>query len=113
MMIGAYAGRPLGPAAENPSASSYSEALTEEQISMLDRRFDEFRAADYRRQEQIVEDLLRNFESTWARDFEFNEKFVAAVRFPFSRRAWSHTFLAYSPVAVRKNKASGKERPSS
>ena len=112
-MISAYASRPLGPVAENASASSYNEALTDEQISMLDGRFDEFKAAGYRRQEQIVEDILGSFESTWARDFEFNEKFVAAVRVPFSRRAWSHTFLAYSPVHVRKKKASGKERPSS
>ena len=87
MMISAYDSRPLGPVAENASASSYNEALTDEQISMLDGRFDEFKAAGYRRQEQIVEDILGSFESTWARDFEFNEKFVAAVRVPFSRRA--------------------------
>jgi len=65
MMLGMYANRQLGPAAENTRASSLGEALTDKQISMLDERFDEFRAADYRRREQIVKDILRSFESTW------------------------------------------------
>ena len=65
MMLGMYANHQLGPTAENARASSSGEALTDEQISMLDERFDEFRAADYRRREQIVKDILGSFESTW------------------------------------------------
>ena len=112
-MLGMYASRPLGPAAENASASSSDEALTDEQISMLDEHFDEFRAAGYRRREQIVKNILGSFEDTWTRDFEFVEEPVETVRVLFARRACSHIFLAYSPVPVRKNKTGGKERPSS
>ena len=77
----------LGPAAENASTSSYSEALTVEQISMLDERFDEFKAADTRRREHIVKDILGSFENTWTRDFEFHEQFVATVSVLFVRQA--------------------------
>jgi len=47
MMLGMYANRQLGPAAENARASRSGKALTDKQISMLDERSDEFRAADY------------------------------------------------------------------
>jgi len=65
MMLGMYANHPLGPAAENTRVSSSDEAFTDKQISMLDKCFDKFRAADYQRWEQIVKDILGSFESTW------------------------------------------------
>jgi len=53
--------------------------LTDEQISMLDEQVNEFQAANYESREQIVQDILESFESTWTHNIDFHEAAVTTV----------------------------------
>jgi metal-responsive CopG/Arc/MetJ family transcriptional regulator len=46
---------------------------------MLDEQVDEFQAANYESREQIVQDILESFESTWTHDIDFHEAAVTTV----------------------------------
>jgi len=59
-------------------------ALTDEQISTLDKHINEFQTANYESWEQIVEDIFQSFESTWANGIEFYEEAVITVHVPFA-----------------------------
>jgi len=58
--------------------------LTDEQISMLDEQVNEFQAANYESQEQIVQDILESFESTWTYNIEFHEAAITTVHILFA-----------------------------
>ena len=73
--------------------------LTSEQIGALDRRLDEFRAADYRAKEKIVNGFVRSFKGTLS-DKEFNVLAVKTVCASFSTLGYSQIFPAYSAAPL-------------
>ena len=80
--------------------------LTDEQISALDGRVDEFRAADYELREGIVREFLDSFRNACPQGVEFNDVAVRTVRAPSATLGCSqtsHIFLAYSPAPLWQN----------
>ncbi len=85
--------------------------LTDEQISVLDGCLDEFRAADYRAREKIVQELSDSFRATRALPRgakKFDNVIVKTVRALFSTLGCSQPFLAYSPAPLSKKDTGNK-----
>jgi len=51
---------------------------------MLDEQVDEFQAANYEGQEQIVQDILKTFKSTWTHDIDFHEAAITTIHTLFA-----------------------------
>jgi len=81
--------------------------LTGEQISALDRRFDEFRAANHQAKEKIVYTFVRSFKGTLSNE-EFNSSGVKTVCASFLTLSCSQIFPAYSAAPLLKNQIGGK-----
>jgi hypothetical protein len=77
--------------------------LTDEQISALNERVDEFRAADGKAKDYIVGGILREFKSACPRGNKFDPKAVENVRTPSEELRHTQTFLAYSPAHLPPN----------
>jgi hypothetical protein len=83
-------------------------ALTDEQVSALDARVEEFRAADYEDREKIIIDLLNSFKSTSPRGVKFDRAGLRTVRAQSATLGCSNTFLAYSPAPLRQGQTSAE-----
>ena len=81
--------------------------LTSEQIGAFDRCLDEFRAADYRAKEKIVDGFVRSFKGTLS-DKEFNVLAVKTVCASFWTSGYSQIFPAYSAAPLSKNQIGEK-----
>jgi hypothetical protein len=80
--------------------------LTDEQISALDGRVNEFRAANYEVREEIVREFLDSFKNACPQGVEFNEVAMKTVHAPSATLGCSqtsHIFLAYSPGPLWQN----------
>ena len=75
--------------------SSQQIALTDEHISMLERRVAKFRGADPKVREKIVIAAADHIEKTWRGDVEFHRDTVISVCDLFAKLGFSHLFLAY------------------
>ena len=84
-------------------------ALTDEQISAINGRVDEFRVADYKSREKIIRDFCSSFNDTLPQGVNFDKVVVNTVCAPSATLDCSQIFLAYSPVLVWKNQADDKE----
>ena len=82
--------------------------MTKEQMSALDEVLDEFKAADYKVREEMVQDFLGSFRSTRTRGVRFDETAVKTVCAPSATLSLSHIFLVYSAASLWKNQARGK-----
>ena len=71
-------------------------------MSVLDGRINEFIAADFDTQEEIVEEILEDFGRTHPEGKEFDKTVVGNVSAPSAAFVCSNTFLAYSPEIFRK-----------
>ena len=85
--------------------------LTEEHISKLNKYIDDFWGADYEGWEEIVQQFLSSFNSTWPDIKDFNEisLMVLTVCLPLVILDCSNIFLAYLPVPLWQSKASDRE----
>ena len=81
--------------------------LTDEQICVLDRRIDEFRAGDYQVKEKIVNRLLRRFKGDLDEE-EFDALAVQTVCAPILTLGCSQIFPADSPAPLPKNQTGDK-----
>jgi len=82
--------------------------LTDEQISALNGHVEEFLAAKYEEQEEIVQDFLGSFKNACPQGIEFDEVAVVTVRALSAILGCSQLFLAYSPAPLCQNQT-GKE----
>jgi hypothetical protein len=83
--------------------------LTDEQISALDGRVDEFRAASYRFRERIARDFFRSFKNACPQGVKFDEVTVETVRAPSAALGYSYTILAYSPASLWQNQTGNEQ----
>jgi len=81
--------------------------LTDEQISILDRRINEFRAGNYQDKERIVNRLLHRFKGDLNKD-EFDALAVQTVCAPVLTLGCSQIFPADSPAPLSKNQTGDK-----
>jgi hypothetical protein len=85
--------------------------LTDEQISAIDERADEFRAGNYETREKIVKEFFDSFKATqpWGRGAnKFDNVLVKTVCALFTMLGRSQLFLAYSPASLWEKDASNK-----
>ena len=82
--------------------------MTKEQLHALDEVLDEFKAANYKVWEDMVQDFLGSFRSTRTKGVAFDRMAVETVRVPSATLSFSHKFLAYSAASLWKKQAFGK-----
>ncbi|KAF8265600.1 hypothetical protein EI94DRAFT_1702352 [Lactarius quietus] len=83
-------------------------SLMDEQVSVLQSRVAEFRAADTENQSTIIKDAVGQLERNWSHDIDFNKQLVETVvcrylhnrcwrdrRAPNFYRKWTHTNIVY------------------
>jgi hypothetical protein len=68
----------------NVSIYSAEVTLTDEQISALDERIDEFRAADHEVRDQIAREFVRKFRGA-SQNGKFDIMGMTTVRVPFAK----------------------------
>jgi hypothetical protein len=81
----------------------------DEQISALNERVDDFRAAGYKVREKIVRDFLGSFKKALPRGAKFDEVIVRTVSALSATLISSHTFLAYSPSPLWQDQTGSKK----
>jgi hypothetical protein len=84
--------------------------LTDEQITVLDARLDEFRNAGHQIREKITLQLYNDFWRALPlrQRKKFNHATGITVRTPTATLGYSDTFLAYSSISLWPSKASRK-----
>ncbi len=83
--------------------------MTDEQIGELNEHVDEFQAADYEAQEEIVEDFLSSFKSTCSQHIRFDMVIIKTVHVPSATLGCSHIYLAYLPTPLWQGETSNEE----
>lgn len=83
-------------------ASSREIALTDEHMSLLGNLVSKFRAARTNGREKLVEEAAGLIKSTWTEDAGFDRDEVIKVCDLSAKLGYSHVFLAYPRVPVRK-----------
>jgi hypothetical protein len=89
--------------------SIWAVDLDSKQLSELDKRAYEFKAAGYQVREQIILKIRLMFESTWTSDAEFKEKEMDTVSALFDYRQYWATLNhipGYPPVSLFQNQTS-------
>jgi hypothetical protein len=89
--------------------SSQEIALTDEHISILERRTAKFRGASPKDREKMVSAAADRIKETWREDVEFDRDAVISVCALSANWAFLiYIFLAYSQISVWQNKTAVK-----
>ncbi len=76
--------------------------MTDEQISALNERIDDFKAAGYKVRNKMVLDILRSFKDAHPLGTDFDGLAVGTVSALSAALGCSHRFLARSPAPLRR-----------
>ena len=83
--------------------SSQEIALTDDHVSMLERRTAKFRGATPQDREKMVSAAADRIKEIWREHVEFDRETVIGVCAPSAKLGFSHVFLAYSRISVWQN----------
>lgn len=75
--------------------------LTDEQVSILQKRIAEFRAADSKTRSSIVKSSVDRIERTWGEAVDFDREEVLKVCVRLTKLGPSHIFVARSAVPLQ------------
>jgi hypothetical protein len=97
------------PPIEFTAYSRQDASLTDEQVSILQRRVAEFRGADQDTRTTIIQDVVSQLVRSSSHDANFNRELLETVRTLSATGFPSHTFVACPQISIQQVQTGAEE----